>query len=82
MTRPLAVALGDPAGIGPEIVAKAWEARSREGLPTFVCVGDPHAISAVWDGPIEVVAAPADAPACFDRALPVVAHVQRCMIPE
>ena len=24
---PLAVALGDPAGIGPEIVAKSWERR-------------------------------------------------------
>ncbi|MGH6781487.1 MAG: 4-hydroxythreonine-4-phosphate dehydrogenase PdxA, partial [Sphingomonadaceae bacterium] len=26
---PLAVALGDPAGIGPEIVAKAWEVRGH-----------------------------------------------------
>ena len=26
MTAPLAVSMGDPAGIGPEIIAKAWMA--------------------------------------------------------
>ena len=26
--EPLAVAMGDPAGIGPEIIAKAWKARA------------------------------------------------------
>jgi 4-hydroxythreonine-4-phosphate dehydrogenase len=34
----IAVSLGDPAGIGPEIVVKAW-ARRRE-LPDFHAVGD------------------------------------------
>ena len=33
--RPLAVAMGDPAGIGPEIVAKAWRAREVHSLPPF-----------------------------------------------
>ena len=72
-SRPLAVSLGDPAGIGPEIVAKAWVAREAERLPTFVCVGDPAAVAAVWDGPVEVVTTPAGAEACFDRALPIIA---------
>ena len=72
-SRPLAVALGDPAGIGPEVVAKAWEARGRAGLPPFVCVGDPAAVAAVWSGPVEVVTTPAGAVGCFGDALPVIA---------
>lgn len=50
--RPLAVALGDPAGIGPEVVAGAWERRASERLPPFVAVGDPDAVRAVWRGPV------------------------------
>ena len=50
---PLAVALGDPAGIGPEIVAKAWEARDRAELRPFFAVGDPRSIGRIWPGPIE-----------------------------
>ena len=33
--KPLAVALGDPAGIGPEIVAAAWASRRSNDLPPF-----------------------------------------------
>ncbi|WP_375269580.1 hypothetical protein, partial [Phenylobacterium sp.] len=29
--RPLAISLGDPAGIGPEIVFKAWSALRETG---------------------------------------------------
>ena len=37
--RPLALSMGDPAGIGPEIAAKAWaDLRDRE--PAFVVIGD------------------------------------------
>lgn len=73
LNRPLAIALGDPAGVGPEIVAKAWEARREADLQTFFGVGDPRSVSAVWDGPVEVVTSPAAAQACFDQALPVIA---------
>lgn len=69
---PLAIALGDPAGIGPEIVAKAWDARRTGGLPVFVAVGDPASVSAVWNGPVKVVSTPADAAAVFDDALPII----------
>ena len=41
---PLAVALGDPAGIGPEIVVKAWLSREREALAPFFAVGDIRSI--------------------------------------
>ena len=70
--RPLAVALGDPAGIGPEIVARAWEHRHEAGLPCFFAIGDRRSIAAVWDGPIETLATPGDAESVFDRALPLV----------
>ena len=70
--HPLAVSLGDPAGIGPEVVAKCWDSRDQFGLPPFVAVGDGHSIAAVWDGPIEVVDDPGQADAAFDRALPLI----------
>lgn len=72
MPMPLAIALGDPAGIGPEIVAKSWEMREAEGLSPFFAVGDCRAIEAVWQGPIRAVADPAEAASCFAGALPVI----------
>jgi 4-hydroxythreonine-4-phosphate dehydrogenase len=69
---PLAVALGDPAGIGPEIAAKAWEARTQYGLAPFFAVGDRRSIQAVWNGPIQLISNPDEAVACFDRALPLI----------
>ena len=69
---PLAVSMGDPAGIGPEILAAAWAARVAEGLPPFFAIGDRRALEAVWDGPIATLAAPGDAAAAFDGALPLV----------
>lgn len=69
---PLAIALGDPAGIGPEIVAKAWDAREQYGLAPFFAVGDQRSIEAVWSGPIRLITSPDEAVACFDRALPVI----------
>ena len=53
LASPLAVALGDPAGIGPEIIAKSWERRREESLPPFFAVGSVSAVRAVWDGPID-----------------------------
>jgi 4-hydroxythreonine-4-phosphate dehydrogenase len=72
LPTPLALALGDPAGIGPEIVAKSWERRAALGLPPFFAVGDCSAIEAVWRGPIAAISDPAEAEECFRDALPVV----------
>jgi 4-hydroxythreonine-4-phosphate dehydrogenase len=69
---PLAVALGDPAGIGPEIVAKAWAQRHVRSLPPFFAVGDRRSIAAVWDGPISTISEPAEAACKFDEALPLI----------
>lgn len=72
---PLAVSMGDPAGIGPEVIAKAWERRDSERLPCFFAVGDVRAVSAVWTGPVERIDDPRDAAEVFRRALPVVSVV-------
>lgn len=63
--------MGDPAGIGPEVLAKAWDARVERGLPPFVAIGDARAIDRVWQGPVQVVDGLADGAACFADALPV-----------
>ena len=36
---PLAISLGDPAGVGPELIAAAWAARDSQELLPFVVTG-------------------------------------------
>jgi len=69
---PLAVALGDPAGIGPEVVAKCWDNRAAFGLPPFVAIGDARSLELVWDGPIVPIDDLRDADAAFDIGLPIL----------
>ena len=40
--KPLAVSMGDPAGIGLELAARVWA--ERDGAPPFFFVGDPDAL--------------------------------------
>ncbi len=68
---PLAVSLGDPAGIGPEVIGKCWDHRGAFGLPPFVAVGDPRSLSAVWGGPIVMIDDPRDVESAFDVGLPL-----------
>jgi 4-hydroxythreonine-4-phosphate dehydrogenase len=42
---PLAVTMGDPAGVGLDITLEAWCERRRLGLPTFFLLADPEALS-------------------------------------
>ncbi len=69
--KPLAISLGDPSGIGPEIIAKAWAARVINDLPVFFAVGDARSIEAVWQGPLVRITDPSQAVAIFPTALPV-----------
>jgi 4-hydroxythreonine-4-phosphate dehydrogenase len=69
---PIAISIGDPAGIGPEVLAKCWDNRSSFGLPPFVAIGDGRSIAAIWDGPIEVVDDPREADSAFDVGLPLI----------
>jgi 4-hydroxythreonine-4-phosphate dehydrogenase len=68
---PLAISLGDPAGIGPEVVAKCWDSRAAFGLPPFVAVGDARSIERVWDGPLAPIEDMAEADSAFDVGLPL-----------
>ena len=72
LPAPLAVALGDPAGVGPEIVARSWERRAAVGLPPFFAVGACDSIRAVWDGPVETIGDVGQAADVFPHALPVI----------
>ncbi len=40
MAKPLALTLGEPAGIGPDITIQAWLRRKELKLPAFYLVGD------------------------------------------
>ncbi|CAN5275671.1 4-hydroxythreonine-4-phosphate dehydrogenase PdxA [soil metagenome] len=72
---PLALTLGDPSGIGPEIIAKAWARRREAGLAPFLAVGDMRSIAQVSGVPVEQIYDPAAAFDLFDRALPCL-HVE------
>ena len=72
---PLALSQGDPSGIGPEIALKAWAKRTASTRPFFV-LGDPELFERTaqalgLSAPIARVA-PAEAPAAFTNALPVI----------
>lgn len=69
--NPIAVSLGDPAGIGPECVTKAWLARKGGKGPSFFAVGSRRSLEAVWLGPIKTIADPAEASEVFSDALPL-----------
>jgi 4-hydroxythreonine-4-phosphate dehydrogenase len=67
---PLALTLGDPAGIGPEIVGAAWSALKESG-PVFFAIGCAETIAcAGW--PVERIDRPAEAAGVFAAALPVL----------
>lgn len=67
MSPPLALTMGEPAGIGGEIAAKAWSRRG-EGVPPFFLIGDPSIVP----GPVAAIARPGEAAAVFGKALPVL----------
>jgi 4-hydroxythreonine-4-phosphate dehydrogenase len=74
---PIAVTMGDPAGIGPDITLMSWHQRVRLGLPAFVLYADPDAVRARarelgLDVPLAIVASPAEARAAFAEVLPVL----------
>ena len=67
---PLAVTLGDPAGVGPEIIAAAWRALRASG-PCFLAVGDARTIAAAG-APVAAISDPAETAGRFAEALPVL----------
>ena len=75
--RPLAVSLGDPAGIGPELICAAWADRERERLPAWFVVGGAAVLEAAAAQrglavPIIAINDPAEATDAFGHGLPVL----------
>jgi 4-hydroxythreonine-4-phosphate dehydrogenase len=75
---PLIVSLGDPSGIGPELIAEAWSARDSAALPPFAVAGGLTLLASAGASrgqtmPLERVYSLAEAAAVFGRALPVLA---------
>ncbi|MBV9348700.1 MAG: 4-hydroxythreonine-4-phosphate dehydrogenase PdxA [Pseudolabrys sp.] len=73
---PLALTLGEPAGIGPDITLRAWTRRSEHGLPPFYIIGDVEFL-ARRAKQLSIPAAitpstPEQAASHFPQALPVV----------
>jgi 4-hydroxy-L-threonine phosphate dehydrogenase PdxA len=75
--RPLALTLGDPAGIGPDITLLAWLAREHEQIPAFVLLGDASVLATRAEAlglrvPIATVADTVVAEERFGEELPVI----------
>ncbi|HZD91783.1 MAG TPA: 4-hydroxythreonine-4-phosphate dehydrogenase PdxA [Pseudolabrys sp.] len=73
---PLALTLGEPAGIGPDLTLAVWRRRNALRLPPFYVAGDAEflkrrAAALGLSVPVKMVA-PAEAADVFARALPVV----------
>jgi 4-hydroxythreonine-4-phosphate dehydrogenase len=75
--RPLAVTMGEPAGIGGELTLRAWVARHRDAGACFFTLDDPARLTRLAEQlglrvAVRPVASPAEAPSVFADALPVL----------
>ncbi|MEM6972308.1 MAG: 4-hydroxythreonine-4-phosphate dehydrogenase PdxA [Pseudomonadota bacterium] len=69
---PLALTMGDPAGIGAEITIAAWRARdARDGVPSFFTIDDPDRLARMGV-PVAEISDPGEAATVFPTALPVL----------
>ena len=73
---PLAVTMGEPAGIGGDISLKAWRRRAELKRPFFV-IDDPDRLRALSarmniEVPVAEIAEPEEAASAFGEALPVL----------
>jgi 4-hydroxythreonine-4-phosphate dehydrogenase len=76
MQRALALTLGEPAGIGPDITLKVWLRRKELGIPPFYVISDPEFLARRCrrlDLELAMsVVEPQAAGAVFESGLPVV----------
>lgn len=84
---PLAITLGDPAGVGPEVILGAWARlkAQRRAPPAFV-VGGPELLRKVaermgLDCPVVPIAEPAEALFAAAAGLPVMAGLDAPLTP-
>ena len=77
MVPPVAVTMGEPAGIGGDVTLGAWVERKHRDLPTFFTIDDPARLKRLAtaigvDVPIRTIDRPGDAASVFADALPVL----------
>ncbi|MEL7445626.1 MAG: 4-hydroxythreonine-4-phosphate dehydrogenase PdxA [Pseudomonadota bacterium] len=86
----LAVSLGDPAGIGPEIIVESWVRQNASGkrndAPGFFVVGGPEVLRQAaelrgLDCPIVPIADPTEAAMARHAGLPVFAGMETAYSP-
>lgn len=76
-TMPLALTMGDPAGIGPDLALEAWRQRDKTGVPPYLVLGDVDLLAerAATLG-VDIALAPladtTEACSAWTHALPVV----------
>ena len=77
LVQPLALTLGEPAGIGPDLALAIWCRRAELDIPRFYLVADPDFLrrraSRLGLAVTFATVTPAAAAAAFSSALPVVA---------
>ena len=74
---PLALSLGDPAGVGPELACAAWLARNEARIAPFFVVGSISVLAGAAKArgievPLLAIDAPDAAAECFADVLPVL----------
>jgi len=82
---PLGLALGDPAGIGPEIICESYAQLKTTSRPFFVAGGEDVLRAAAKkrsvDCPLVAIGEPSEAPARFAEGLPVLAGADAAYTP-
>lgn len=86
LDAPLAIAIGDPAGIGPEIIVEAWAARSDANLAPFFVVGGREVLRSAAtqrgiDCPIIEISSASEIASAFNRGLPVIGDLDAGFTP-
>jgi len=67
--RPFALSMGDPAGIGPEITHKAWDALRETQKLAFAVIAPPEIFA---DTPYKIISNISEAADIFSSALPIL----------
>ncbi len=80
---PLALTMGEPAGIGPELALKLWLERKKHQTPPFVMIASKAQMARCcaqlgYDITCEVIDTAAEAINVFDHALPLLALEEDC----
>ena len=77
LETPIAISIGDPAGIGPELIGEAWVRRDDAGLTPFFVAGGAEVLRSACSArdlecPIVPISAPEEATTAFENGLPVL----------